>query len=81
MPSTPDATSVRTPQPIAGLTMLGVAFAGLCANVGVYLVLRDRSSGNLNVAAARLHVLGDLLGSVLGGGRTGGGRANVSFTR
>jgi cobalt-zinc-cadmium efflux system protein len=55
---------LRTPQPIEGLTMLGVAFAGLCANVGVFLVLRDRSADNLNVAAARLHVLGDLLGSV-----------------
>ena len=55
---------LRTPQPIAGGTMLGVAFAGLCANVAVFLVLRERNSGNLNVAAARLHVLGDLLGSV-----------------
>jgi cobalt-zinc-cadmium efflux system protein len=55
---------LRTPQPIAGLTMLGVAFAGLCANVGVFMALRDRSGDNLNVAAARLHVLGDLLGSV-----------------
>jgi cobalt-zinc-cadmium efflux system protein len=54
---------LRTPQPVEGLTMLGVAFAGACANVGVFLVLRERSAENLNVAAARLHVLGDLLGS------------------
>lgn len=54
---------LRTPQPVAGLTMLAVAFAGACANVGVFLVLRERSAENLNIAAARLHVLGDLLGS------------------
>ena len=55
---------LRAPQPIEGFMMLGVAFAGACANVGVYLTLRADSSENLNVAAARLHVLGDLLGSI-----------------
>ncbi len=52
------------PPPVAGATMLGVALAGLAANLAVYATLRDGSQGNLNVAAARLHVLGDLLGSI-----------------
>jgi cobalt-zinc-cadmium efflux system protein len=52
------------PRPIEGLTMLLVAFAGLGANIAVYATLRAGSADNLNVSAARLHVIGDLLGSV-----------------
>lgn len=52
------------PRPIAGGTMLAIACAGLAANLAVYYVLRDGDADNLNVAAARLHVLGDLLGSI-----------------
>jgi cobalt-zinc-cadmium efflux system protein len=52
------------PRPIAGGTMLGVALLGLLANVAVLRVLGTGHEANLNVAAARLHVLGDLLGSV-----------------
>jgi len=52
------------PRAIEGTMMLGVALAGLAANVAVYLTLRKGDLDNLNVAAARLHVLGDLLGSV-----------------
>jgi cobalt-zinc-cadmium efflux system protein len=55
---------LSTPRAIEGSTMLGVALAGLVANVAVYLTLRRGDPGNLNVAAARLHVLGDLLGSI-----------------
>lgn len=56
---------LRDPQPIAGGTMLGIALLGLAANVAVLLVLRsDDPDANINVSAARLHVLGDLLGSV-----------------
>jgi cobalt-zinc-cadmium efflux system protein len=55
---------LSTPRAIEGSTMLGVALAGLVANVAVYLTLRKGDAGNLNVAAARLHVLGDLLGSI-----------------
>ena len=51
------------PRDIAGEAMLGIALIGLLANVAVYRVLRDDHDANLNVAAARLHVLGDLLGS------------------
>lgn len=52
------------PPQVAGATMLGVALAGLAANLAVYATLRDGSQGNLNVTAARLHVLSDLLGSI-----------------
>ena len=55
---------LRAPPAIEGVTMLGVAVAGLVANVAVYLTLREGSEKNLNVAAARVHVLGDLLGSI-----------------
>jgi len=52
------------PRPIAGGTMLGVALLGLLANLAVLRVLKAGHDANLNVAAARLHVLGDLLGSI-----------------
>jgi cation diffusion facilitator family transporter len=54
----------QTPREIAGGTMLGVALLGLFANLAVLRVLRGHDDGNLNVSAARLHVIGDLLGSV-----------------
>src|SRR5512137_826705 len=55
---------LSTPRAIEGSMMMGVALAGLAANGAVYLTLRTGTQDNLNVAAALLHVLGDLLGSV-----------------
>ena len=55
---------LMAPPEVEGSTMLGVAIAGLSANVAVYLTLHKGSTDNLNVQAARLHVLGDLLGSI-----------------
>lgn len=53
------------PQPIAGLTMMVIAVAGLVANIlSFWLLHRGSEEKNLNVRAAVLHVLGDLLGSV-----------------
>ena len=52
------------PREIAGATMLGIAILGLLANVAVLRVLGGDQHSNMNVAAARLHVLGDLLGSI-----------------
>lgn len=52
------------PRPIEGETMLGVAIAGMIANIAVYMTLHRGAEDNLNVSAARLHVLGDLLGSI-----------------
>ncbi|MGN6312413.1 MAG: cation diffusion facilitator family transporter [Rhodanobacteraceae bacterium] len=44
--------------------MLGVALTGLLVNLVVLRMLRERESDDLNAAAASLHVLGDLLGSL-----------------
>lgn len=53
------------PAPILSGIMLWVAVAGLLVNVGVLRVLgHEHSHDDVNVAAARLHVIGDLLGSV-----------------
>lgn len=53
------------PQPVAGITMMVIAIAGLVANLlAFWLLHRGNEAKNLNVRAAALHVLGDLLGSV-----------------
>ncbi|MFC4821326.1 cation diffusion facilitator family transporter [Dokdonella ginsengisoli] len=52
------------PQPILSGTMLAVAVAGLLVNAFVLFVLSGHDHDDLNTASARLHVLGDLFGSV-----------------
>lgn len=53
------------PAEIEGGWLIGVAFAGLIANlVSAYILMRGGSEENLNVRGALLHVLGDALGSV-----------------
>ncbi|WP_409306288.1 CDF family zinc transporter ZitB [Pectobacterium sp. B1J-3] len=53
------------PQPVAGIPMLLVAVGGLLANIVAFWLLHHGSGEkNINVRAAALHVLGDLLGSV-----------------
>ncbi len=54
---------LQSPVPVRGAAVLGVAALGLGVNVVVALLL-SRGGGGLNVRAALLHVLGDLLGSV-----------------
>lgn len=55
----------RHPQPVAGATMMVIAVAGLLANMLSFWILhRGGTEKNLNVRAAALHVMGDLLGSV-----------------
>jgi cobalt-zinc-cadmium efflux system protein len=49
---------------VAGLPLLLVAIAGLAANVACALVLRGGRNDSINMRAAYLEVLGDLLGSV-----------------
>src|SRR5512137_3176584 len=49
------AQRIATPRPIEGATMLGIACAGLAANLAVFAILRRGSQDNMNVAAARLH--------------------------
>jgi cobalt-zinc-cadmium efflux system protein len=51
----------RHPEPINGSLMLGVAAAGLVANGIAVKVLHASHTHNLNVRAAYLHILGDLL--------------------
>lgn len=53
------------PQPVASLPMLIIAIAGLAANIAAFWLLHHGGEEkNINVRAAALHVLGDLLGSV-----------------
>lgn len=49
--------------PVAGVTVMTVAGAGLVINVVVAWLLA-RSGGGMNTSGALLHVMGDLLGSV-----------------
>jgi cobalt-zinc-cadmium efflux system protein len=58
------ARRLYAPVHVAGGLMLWVAAAGLAVNVIAFLILRTGDEHNLNIRAAVLHVLGDLLGSV-----------------
>lgn len=55
---------IDPPEEILGGVLMGVAIAGLVANLVCYLLLTAGRSDNINVRSAALHVLGDLLGSV-----------------
>ena len=55
---------LRTPQAVGGGVMLTIAMVGLVANVWAARLLHPASGGSLNVRAAYLHIVGDLLGSV-----------------
>ena len=57
------ALRLAEPAPILAGTMLWVAIAGLVVNIAAFLVL-TRSGDDLNLRAATLHVMGDMLGSV-----------------
>jgi cobalt-zinc-cadmium efflux system protein len=52
------------PVAVLGLPMLWIATLGLAVNVLAFLVLRTGDRDNLNIRAAAMHVIGDLLGSV-----------------
>jgi len=56
----------RIQQPIAvdGVSMLWIAFIGLLVNLVAFWILSRGEQDNLNMRAAALHVIGDLLGSV-----------------
>ena len=53
-----------SPQPILSGTMLIVAIGGLLVNLIVLRTLGGHDHDDLNTAGARLHVIGDLLGSL-----------------
>jgi cobalt-zinc-cadmium efflux system protein len=52
------------PQPIESGLMLAVAVVGLAVNVLVMRMIGSHAHDDVNLAGARLHVLGDLLGSL-----------------
>jgi cobalt-zinc-cadmium efflux system protein len=52
------------PVEVLGVPMLVIAAVGLSVNVLTLLILRQGGGANLNVRAALLHVMSDLLGSV-----------------
>ena len=55
---------LSSPVVVLGGPMLWIAAAGLGVNVLSFFVLRSGDRDNLNIRAAVLHVVGDLLGSV-----------------
>ena len=55
---------LNAPSPVLGGIMFWVALAGLLVNVLAFWLVQGGDHGNLNVRAAALHVVGDLLGSV-----------------
>lgn len=55
---------LNSPVAVLGAPMLWIAAAGLAVNVLSFFVLRSGDKDNLNIRAAVLHVIGDLLGSV-----------------
>src|SRR5262249_37430642 len=55
---------LQTPEHVHGGVLLGVALAGLVANVVGVRILHHGHEHSLNQRAAYLHVLGDLLGSL-----------------
>lgn len=52
------------PRPVDGSLMIVIAASGLVVNLVVFAILHSPGSTSLNVRAASIHVLGDLLGSV-----------------
>jgi cobalt-zinc-cadmium efflux system protein len=58
------AHRLNAPVQVTGGLMLFVAAAGLIVNIVSFLILRTGDAHNLNIRAAVLHVIGDLLGSV-----------------
>lgn len=51
------------PTPVDGPTILWIGSIGLLVNLIVFAMLRRGDSHDMNISAATLHVLGDLLGS------------------
>jgi cobalt-zinc-cadmium efflux system protein len=58
------ARRIAAPIEVAGPLMLGVAAAGLIVNLVAFRILHVGEGASLNLRAAALHVLGDLLGSL-----------------
>jgi cobalt-zinc-cadmium efflux system protein len=59
------ARRMLAPVPVEGETMLVIAILGLVVNVIAFAALHSGDQENLNLRGAALHVLGDLLGSLV----------------
>lgn len=55
---------LASPRPVLGEAVMAVALVGLFVNLAVLRILHGADRGALNTRAARLHVLGDLMGSL-----------------
>jgi cobalt-zinc-cadmium efflux system protein len=55
---------LMNPVPVDAWAILWIGGAGLLVNVIVFAMLRQGHAHDMNIAAATLHVIGDLLGSV-----------------
>lgn len=55
---------LMTPLPVKAVAMLWIGSIGLLVNIVVFAMLRRGDAHDMNISAATLHVLGDLLGSV-----------------
>ena len=55
---------LANPVPVDATTMIWIGSVGLAVNLIVFALLTRGDSHDMNVAAATLHVLGDLLGSI-----------------
>ncbi len=55
---------IADPQPVLAGPMLAIAVLGLLVNLAALQIMRSADPDNLNIRAAMLHVIGDLLGSV-----------------
>ncbi|WP_164115512.1 cation diffusion facilitator family transporter [Sphingorhabdus sp. Alg239-R122] len=58
------AHRIADPQPVLAGPMLAIAVLGLLVNLVALQIMRSADPDNLNIRAAMLHVMGDLLGSV-----------------
>jgi cobalt-zinc-cadmium efflux system protein len=52
------------PQPVDAVTVIWIGALGFLTNLVVFALLRRGHAQDMNIAAATLHVIGDLLGSV-----------------
>ncbi|MBU2583213.1 MAG: cation diffusion facilitator family transporter [Alphaproteobacteria bacterium] len=55
---------IGEPREVMGGLMAAIAIAGLAVNIFAFSILHGGDQDNLNMRAAALHVMGDLLGSV-----------------
>jgi cobalt-zinc-cadmium efflux system protein len=58
------AQRLFNPQPVDAMTVIWIGSLGFAVNLSVFALLRRGHAHDMNIAAATLHVVGDLLGSL-----------------